>query len=244
MLDRDLRLALMTGIDIPIPSCKLVVHQPRIEEIAFLGDTHFFTGTQTLCLYKSMFVQGNVDLDDIKNFQIFMMVMTEKETADKKRCVLDVLNLLFPDYKVILTPRSLLFQKDGIDNVMIDENNFDELQEILRLIFCVNLGPMDQQAFNPADEKAKEIAEKLMRGRQRVAAQKGTSNSSIFVRYLSVLSIGLKIPIRELQKYTMYQFYDLIERYSLWMNWDIDVRTRLAGGKPDSHPENWMKDLH
>lgn len=243
-MDKDLRLALMTGIDIPIPECKLVVHQPRIEEIAFLGDTPFFTGTQTLCLYKSMFVQGNVDLDDIKNFQIFMMVMTEKETADKKRCVLDVLKLLFPDYKILLTPRSLVFQKDGLDTVMIDEDNFEFLQETLRQIFCVNQGPMDQQAFNPADDKAREIAEKLMRGRQRVAAQKGTSNSSIFVRYLSVLSIGLNIPIQNLQKYTMFQFYDLIERYSLYINWDIDIRTRLAGGKPDSHPDNWMKDLH
>lgn len=243
-MDKDLRLALMTGIDIPIPECKLVVHQPRIEEIAFLGDTSFFTGTQTLCLYKSMFVQGNVDLDDIKNFQIFMMVMTEKETADKKRCVLDVLKLLFPDYKILLTPRSLVFQKDGLEAIMIDEDNFEFLQETLRQIFCVNQGPMDQQAFNPADDKAREIAEKLMRGRQRVAAQKGASNSSIFVRYLSVLSIGLNIPIQNLQKYTMFQFYDLIERYSLYMNWDIDIRTRLAGGKPDSHPENWMKDLH
>lgn len=244
MPNEDLRLALMTGTDVPITKCKLIAHQPRIEEIAFLGDAPFFTGTQTLCLYKSMFVQGNVDLDDIKNFQIFMMVMTEKETADKKRCVLDVLNLLFPDYKVILTPMSLLFQREGQKEIMIDENNFDDLQEVLRLIFCVNQGPMDQQAFNPADEKAKEIAEKLMRGRQRVAAQKGSSNSSVFVRYLSVLSVGLRIPIIDLQKYTMYQFYDLIERYSLWLNWDLDIRTRLAGGKPDSHPENWMKDLH
>lgn len=243
-MDKDLRLALMTGIDIPVPECKLVVHQPRLEEIAYLGDTPFFTGTQTLCIYKSMFVQGNVDLDDIKNFQIFMMVMTEKETTDKKRCVLDVLKILFPNYKVLLTPRSLVFQGEGMESVMIDEENFDFLQEVLRAVFCVNQGPMDQQAFNPADEKAKEIAEKLMRGRQRVAAQKGSSNSSIFVRYLSVLSMGLHIPIQELQKYTMFQFYDLIERYSLWLNWDIDIRTRLAGGKPDSHPENWMKDLH
>ena len=243
-MDKDLRLALMTGIDIPIPECKLVVHQPRIEEIAFLGDTPFFTGTQTLCLYKSMFVQGNVDLDDIKNFQIFMMVMTEKETADKKRCVLDVLRLLFPDYKVILSPRSLIFQAEGKESVMIDEDNFEPLQEILRAVFCVNMGPMDQQAFNPADDRAREIAEKLMRGRQRVAAQKNASNSSVFVRYLSIFSVGLRIPIQELKRYTLFQFYDLVERYSLWLNWDIDVRTRLAGGKPESHPENWMKDLH
>ena len=243
-MDKDIRLALMTGIDIPIPECQIIVHQPRIEEIAFLGDTHFFTGTQTLCLYKSMFVQGNVDLEDVKNFQIFMMVMTEKETADKKRCVLDVLKILFPKYKVMLTPRSLVLQTEGSGTITIDENNFEALQEVLRAIFCANQGPMDQQAFNPADEKAKEIAEKLMRGRQRVAAQKGGSNSSVFVRYLSVLSMGLHIPIKELQQYTMFQFYDLIERYSLWLNWDIDVRTRLAGGKPDSHPDNWMKDLH
>ena len=43
---------------------------------------------------------------------------------------------------------------------------------------------------------------------------------------------------------TMYQLYDLMERYSLYMNWDIDVRTRLAGGKPDSQPDNWMKNIH
>mgnify|MGYP003405265064 FL=1 len=42
----------------------------------------------------------------------------------------------------------------------------------------------------------------------------------------------------------MFQFYDLIERYGLYMNWDIDIRVRLAGGKPDSHPDDWMKDLH
>jgi hypothetical protein len=41
-------------------------------------------------------------------------------------------------------------------------------------------GPMDQQTFNPANAKAREIAEKLMRGRARVAAEKGQSNVSVF----------------------------------------------------------------
>jgi hypothetical protein len=50
---------------------------------------------------------------------------------------------------------------------------------------------MDQQAFNPADAKAREIAEKLMRGRQRVAAQKGQTNISIFSQYLSTITVGL-----------------------------------------------------
>jgi hypothetical protein len=39
--------------------------------------------------------------------------------------------------------------------------------------------------------------------------------------------------LSEAMKLTMYQMYDLMERYSLYMNWDIDIRSRLAGAKPD-----------
>ena len=106
-------------------------------------------------------------------------------------------------------------------------------------------GPMDQQSFNPANQKAKEIAEKLMRGRQRVAAQKGQSNTSIFSQYLSILTVGLNsMSLQDLSELTMYQLYDLVERYMLYVNWDMDVRCRLAGGKPDSQPDNWMKSIH
>ena len=127
---------------------------------------------------------------------------------------------------------------------MVDANNFESLQEILRMVFCVNSTDMDKQAFNPANDAAKEIAEKLMRGRQRVAAQSGENNHSIFSQYLSVLVIGTQLGFNELQTYTMYQIFDLMERYSLYTNWDIDLRCRLAGGKPDTQPDNWMKNIH
>jgi hypothetical protein len=43
---------------------------------------------------------------------------------------------------------------------------------------------------------------------------------------------------------TMFQLYDLVERYMLYINWDMDIRSGLAGGKPDSKPDNWMKNIH
>jgi hypothetical protein len=43
---------------------------------------------------------------------------------------------------------------------------------------------------------------------------------------------------------TVYQLYDLIERYGLYISWDLDIRSRLAGGKPDSKPDDWMKNIH
>jgi len=240
----DIRLALMAGTDIPIPELQLTVHQPTLKEISYLGETDFFTGVQCLCLYKSMFVKDKDDLDSITNFQIFMTIMNEKETADKKIAVMQLLQLLFPNYNILITPMSLVFQQ-GETTITVDNSNFEIFQKTLRDVFCAKDGPMDQQAFNPANDKAREIAEKLMRGRQRVAAQQGGENSSVFSRYLSMLTVGLSsMSLLDLINTTMFQLYDLVERYILFMNWDIDVRTRLAGGSPDSQPDNWMKNIH
>ena len=242
----DIRLALMCGSDIPIPECQLIAHQPTIKEISLIGEEDFFAGVQCLCLNKKMFSQDESVLGNVNNFQIFMTIMTEKEAADKKHAVIQSCKLLFPNYKVIITPRGVVFMEEGkSDTINIDENNFEYLQEVISEICCLKNGKNGSQSFNPGNKKAQEIAEKLMRGRQRVAQQKGEDNQSIFVQYLSILTVGLhSMSLQNLMELTMFQMYDLIERFSLYMAWDIDVRSRLAGGKPDKEPDNWMKNLH
>ena len=239
----DKRLALMCGTDIPIPECQITIHQPTIKEISYIGEEDFFSGIQCLCLNKTMFAQDESDLENINNFQIFMMIMSEKKAIDKKFSVQQVCTLLFPDYKVLFTPRSMLLSlKDK--QFIIDESNFEVLQSVISDICCLKTGPMDQQAFNPVNAAAREIAEKLMRGRQRVAAQKGEGNISIFTQYLSTLTIGSGLPLQSLMDLTMYQLYDLVERYMLYVNWDMDIRCRMAGASPDGQPDNWMKNIH
>ena len=240
----DTRLTLMCGTDYPVPECQLVIHQPRIKEISLIGESDFFSGIQCLCLNKSMFVKDESLLANTNNFQIFMTIMSEKEAADKKFAVQQVCTLLFPKHRVMFTPRSVLLSGEG-SSVMIDENNFEFLQKALTDICCLKTGPMDQQSFNPANNKAREIAEKLMRGRQRVAAQKGSNNISIFSQYLSILTVGLgSMSLQDAMDLTMFQLYDLVERYMLYINWDMDIRCRLAGGKPENQPDNWMKNIH
>ena len=240
----DRRLALMCGSDYPIPECELVIHQPSIKEISLIGESDFFAGVQCLCLNKSMFVKDESLLGDINNFQIFMMIMTEKETADKKFAVQQVCTLLFPSYKIAFTPRSILMLGED-QTIQIDESNFEYLQQGISDITCLKTGPMDQTTFNPGNQQAREIAEKLMRGRQRVAAEKGQSNTSIFTQYLSILTIGINsMSLQGLIDLTIFQLYDLVERYMLYVSWDMDIRCRLAGGKPDSQPDNWMKTIH
>ena len=152
-------------------------------------------------------------LSQTNNFQIFMTVLSNKEEVSKKMATLQVLTLLFPKYKINLTPRALMLT-EGENSIVIDENNFEDLQAVLRSVFC--LAQSMQDTFNPANEAARKIAEKLMRGRQRVAAQKGETNASVFTQYLSMLTVGLNsMSLHDLINLTMFQLYDLIERYML-----------------------------
>lgn len=243
--DRDLTLSLMAGIDIPIPECQVIVHQPTIKEIGYLGEPSFLSAAQCLCLFKTMFKNQGDLLADYTNFSIFMMIMNEDEGKQKKAEVTELLKVLFPGLKPLFTPRSLLLNSSE-GSIIIDESNFESLQTVLRQVFCSSSSANSgYQNFNPQGEKAREIAEKLMRGRQRVAEQKGSSSSSLFAQYVSMLTIGLNsMTLEDCLNLTIFQLYDLVERYQLYVAYDIDIRSRLAGGKPDSKPDNWMKNIH
>lgn len=249
-MDYDIRLALMTGIDIPIPECNLVIHQPTIKEISFMGEKDYFLAIQTLSLDKKSLIEDETLLDNLTNFKIFMTIMTDKTSLDKKKAVQKVFSLLFPNYSVIITGRSLVFNikvsDENKESILVDETNFNYLQEILKQICCLSQNSMQKSGFNPQDKRAKEIADKLMKARVKIAQQKGeNSDASLLGQYLSVITVGIgSMSLDKCLNLTMYQMFDLIERYSIYSAWNIDLKVRLAGGKNDKEPENWMKNIH
>ena len=209
---KDIDLALFTGVDIPIPECQIVIHQPSIKEISMVGEKEFLSGVQVLCIDKDSFKKGENSLSNTSNFQIFMTVMGAEEAKETKRAVLESLSLIIPNTKVTLTPRSLLLNYNNT-NIIIDEGNFEYFQEILRQVFCLKKKEDD---YNPANAEAAKIAEKIKKAKARVATIKGDDVGSIYARYISALAVGLHLDLTDLINYTIYQIQDLLERFSLW----------------------------
>ena len=209
----DIRMALMCGIDIPSSELTLTFHQPFITEIAYLGEKDYFEALQIICIEKNNIIQDKTVLLNTNNFQIFMTINEDKE---KKKICQSLFQLIFPNYKIFFTPRSIMFQTDH-GNVLVDETNFEILQYMIKQIFCWNTSNSQNNDFNPADAKAREIAEKIKRGRRRVAELKGETNASLFSQYLSVLTIGINsMSLQDLMNLTVYQLFDLYERYMTW----------------------------
>lgn len=246
-MDNDLRLKLMTGVDIPIPELQITIHPPSVKEIAYMGEQDFFMAIQYLCVDKESLIQDKTLLETLSNFQVLMKVLEQsKDKQHKKNAIRNLLLLLFPSYSATMLPNSIILTAKDMPPVTIDDNTFPTIQDYIKVVLCVNsIFQGSNIVYNPGNEAARKIMNKIMEGRKKVAQLKGGNKESVLTRYLSILTIGSStITLKDAIDLTVFQVFDLIDRYNAFVEWDTDLRVRLAGGKPEKTVESWMRDLH
>lgn len=237
----------MMGIDVPIPELQLIVHQPVMNDIAFMGEREFFTAMQYLCVDKESLIQDETLLKTLTNFQVIMKVLSQTRDREKVRYIQTFFMILFPQSQCVILPSSIILNEKDKSPVVIDNNNFELFQQQLKKILCVSsIFQGENIVYNPANAAAKKIADKLMQGRRKVAELKGKENkqTSILTRYISILITAGIVSLQESKTLTLFQLFDLMERYIAFTEWNTDMQVRLAGGKPEKTVEPWMRDLH
>lgn len=239
-------LLLLSGIDIPFQQAQISIHQPTIKEISFIGEEAFFIGCELLNFSKDILAtEDKTNLEDRTNFEVFMSIMKDKSlTAQKgKVSALMVLTLMFPGYEIHMQKDCIsLVKEDDVHN--INNQNFEDFKKIVVAMFCLKERSTDPE-YNPAGKRAKELAEKMKKGRQKAAAAKGDSQKvSLLSRYVSILSVGENKGFDTLLDYTVYQLFDEFNRFELKQKYDIYVQAKMAGAKDLEEVDNWMKDIH
>ena len=184
-------------------------------------------------------------LEDIDNFDIFMKLMNDHDNKvhSLKESAINVLSILFPSYEMTIIEDALVFEKNS-EKHYIRKATFPIFQEILVDICCLKSMTDESKKYNPTSKVAKQIAEKLMKGRAQAALSKKDNKISILSRYASILAIGLHIDLNILMGYTIFQIYDQFKRYQLWEINEFLKQARLAGAKDLEDPEDWKKDLY
>lgn len=239
-------LLLLSGVDIPFQQAQISVHQPTIKEISFIGEEAFFIGCELLNFSKDILTtEDKTNLEDRTNFEILMSIMKDKSlTAQKgKVSALMVLTLIFPGYEIHIQKDCISLVKEN-DVHNINNQNFEDFKRIIVAMFCLKERSADQE-YNPAGKKAKELAEKMKKGRQKAAAAKGEAQKvNLLSRYVSILSVGENKGFDTLLDYTVYQLFDEFNRFELKQKYDIYVQAKMAGAKDLEEVDNWMKDIH
>lgn len=243
---KDYGLQLELGVDLIVPEFQLMIHQPTLQELAMtmLSEEEIFFAVGILTMDKT---QLDNDLSEpLNNFDIFMSTMNSLKSEEKNRILL-VLDLLFSRYEVKFINTAFVLRLEGKNFCMINSDNFELIQEYIKLIFCIDKKDPDEIIYNTKGELANKIRDKIMRGREKVRElhreQSKEQSSNTIRRYISILQIGAHINYTEIAQYTLYQLYDAIERFNLYTNYDIDLRIRLAGGSPKEQADEWTKQI-
>ena len=241
-------LLLLSGNDIPFEEARIIIHQPTVKEIAYIGEETFYTGCEFLKFSKDILEdQDKVNLEKYSDFEILMSIMKEKNVTIQKNkiCMLMVLSLIFPDYIVTLINDKISLKKNE-EEFFIDNNNFETFKKIVIEMFCLKGDGENTFDYNPQGEISKRIADKLKKRHQKLAEKSDNENKKVAIlsKYVSILTVGQQKDMNSLLQYTIYQLFDEFKRFELKVNYDVYLQAKMAGAKDLKEVDDWMKDIH
>lgn len=130
------------------------------------------------------------------------------------------------------------------DNRFINRDNWLQYCEIINAQNCVNKNVDDN--YNPKSSKAKEIAEKLRKAREKINKIKSKNNEQLdFSDLISCLATnGNNLNLLNIFNLTIYQFNDQFKRMQMLEEYNINIRSLLAGADKDKIDlKNWISKI-
>jgi hypothetical protein len=224
-LQGDQTALYLSGQDVPIQECNIIVHQPTIKQIVLFKESSFISAVQLF---------GNIDeniqkirdnnplIGEYSDFQLLMAMLNQ--SVDVKNNVNSFFELIFPRYTIEIRDTDISFY-DGENRVgMINPFNYLAFCETINNLF----GLSSEKKYNPANKKAKELADKFKKRAEILAKKKGKGEDSpsLFASYISILAVGMNIDINILLNYTPFQLYDTFTRY--WKKVSSDFYQRVS----------------
>ena len=243
----------LSGKPVSIKELNIAITPPTINDIEMFGEDDFLFATQ-LIAHTDSFVEeikkGNSELEVFSDFQILMKMIREDFLVQK--ILSEYFNFIFPDYIIKFTSNEIdfLIEQDNKEMVIsrINPFTFERLKNVIGDLFIAQ--PFEEEIeYNPANDLAQQIADKIKEGRKKNAQIKSEQNKdqSLFAQIASSLSIGLKMDIRIFYEYTPFQLYDAYKRFFLKQAYDlyqkISITPLMDNSKMDV-PEDWTKYLY
>lgn len=243
----------LCGLPITVPMANVAVTQPKVRDICAYGEDKFLADV-TLLVHLDRFVseikEGNDLLGALSDFHVLMVILDED--GGVKSSLEGLFGLIFPDYFWKIETGCIQFKADehGPNVGQINPMNFENLQDVLKLLFLPTMRGEHEFEYNPANDRANEIAAKLKRGREirESLERKGIEGSgSVYATYVSCLSVGLPMDINVLLGYTPFQLNDIFMRYVSKGEFDLFQRVSTMPMMDTSKldpPDSWMGDIY
>lgn len=230
------KLSLMAGSPIPLEELGIVINQPKLKDIALMGEANFFKNISYFLVSRAKL---NIPIE-ISDFDLFMYFINQDQSLQAS--ISDIFILTIEGIDSIKFYDTFIIINALGHECIIDEPKFLIIKETLIQIFCLESHGKTSD-LNPANKLAQEIAEKLRKRQERLSGASSKQESSIFPDLISILSIGSNsLDIDACLNLTVYQIYNLIKRFTMYQEHNRQIQALLQGAK-DIELTEWTKQL-
>lgn len=242
----DLNLRLLSGEPIEIESVGFL-YPLTLKQISKMGLTNYYKFLNALC-----FRLEDLDLDvtkennDISQYEI--IVSNSMRNSSYRDFILMSLALFFNENVYFYCDDILAFFYIGslTEGRIIDKLKYEKIKHILELQNNIKDNEKEENS-NPDDDRVKEALEKLKKAKEKVNKAKRNNNEDYLTLsdLVSILSAnGNNLNIINVWDLNMYQFNNQFTRMQMIEEYDINIRSILAGAdKKDIELKHWMSKI-
>lgn len=265
------KLHILAGTPVPVRSMGTIISQPKIREIAAIGEDKYFTvlslfqkanreefKSEILKSEEERIKKENPDLEmteddkreiefelDIaypSDFSVFIYLL--KTFPDLKSSFESFLYIIFPNLRKIAWVPTLNLTFAGEGSIDFTEDMFAEVKDIVLSSLNYRTAEEQRAEFNPANNMASEIAEKIKRAKEKRNTEvSSNSTESPLADMSSILASSSNLSIQEVMDMTYPQLVIQYERSSLLLGFVNQIRASAFGGLDPDDIIDWTKTL-
>jgi hypothetical protein len=238
-------LQLISGAPIVVPKLELIIYQPRLYQVAELGEEKFYEYLSYFKISKKVILSKVKDkefielLDQKTDYEILKLISENEPSIEEG--IITILKLVIKDIEVIkLNPFFIFIKTQAGQQYVINDEYFTIIKEILYKIF--GLGK-EKQEYNPANSIAADIAKKLQERKEKLARLQGKKEQSMFADFISILAVGLNcVDISKILNLTIYQILNIMQRFGMYNQYNVQIQAMLQGAE-DVELIDWLQKI-
>ena len=227
-MDENTRLKLLAGLPIKVDSL-LKIKPLTLRQIADMDYEQYN-------IYLSNLVADPKDFTfakeiDVSKFSTWDIIADNMYHGgdEYREFILNCLKFILNEKVTFIYCKGCFYIGDIKWKIVLNKDNYESFKNVLNFQNCLD---KNKDNMKTANSKAEEIKQKILKGRQLL--QKKSGLEVTFEDLISVMAAnGNGLNVLNVWELTLYQFNNQFSRMQMIEDYDINIRSLLAGAKKE-----------
>lgn len=212
----------------------------KIREVVDVGYSEYMQCLNILTLEVKDFLKDSKDID-LSQYNVFELIIAFGGEEVEK--VFETSLSLFLGGEAIIDKESrrVFLKKSDEEILIVDKRNYSEIQEVIKWQNFIN--SFDEKkisGFNPADEETRKLKEQMdavakkrdeLKKKQNPNEEDDESNLDFYDILSAISSKSYGVSELNVMELTIYQVYRKFKRMEIIEQYDISIKSILAGAQ-------------